>query len=480
MHIKTILLPVLLGLIGGTAMAQTAVFTGITLVGDDLGEFDFFGDHAAVAANDDWLMFSAPREDIDFDNDGLDAGQGDIDVGSVYIYKRTPGGPMFHQKLVGERNNVDPDSTGDRLGAGLVLSGDILFVGVANDNNFPGFIDPDPDPDQDFLFAGQVYVYNHDAGSDMWVQVQKLTSDEPNTFGSFGARTDSSHMELFSFGNGQDDPTIALIGEVENGTGLPPVLHVFKRKKNSTQWQRVQKVGAPSGVTLSIFANAIEGVGKFALVTERGIDPVLDPSAVHVYRINPQGIEEFGGTPLPIQTLLSPNGSDDVNVCGTFSFGLGMDAADDIVTIGSPCDNTAGQAAGAVFVYSVDNSGNNDPLSLVQMLTSPNATPFGFFASNFGNGKQPVTTDGNLIAVGTANFSGALPFQDDVHVYARDAGASTFSLADSVPSPAPGVPGFEGYGQSVTLLGGDQLTIAQMSDGLTGLATGQVFLFDIL
>ena len=63
---------------------------------------------------------------------------------------------------------------------------------------------------------------------------------------------------------------------------------------------------------------------------------------------------------------------------------------------------------------------------------------------------------------------------------ARDAGADTFSLTDSVPSPAPGIPGIELYGQSVTLLGGDELAIGQLTDGSALNFNGRVFLFDIL
>ena len=181
---------------------------------------------------------------------------------------------------------------------------------------------------------------------------------------------------------------------------------------------------------------------------------------------------------MPIQTLLSPNGPNDTNVCVGSGFGVGMDAADDIVAIGDPCDNTAGQAAGAVFVYSVDSQGNNDPSRLVDTLVSPNAAPFGFLAVNFGNGKQSVTTDGDLIAVGTINLGE--PAQDDVHLYARDAGSDTFSLVDSIPPPAPGLPNFELYGQSVTLLGGGELAIGQLTDPDMASLKGCVFLFDII
>lgn len=462
------------------AFAQDAVFNGTTLIGDQPpGNLDMYGDH--VAANKKWLMIGAPREDIDLDNDGLSTAQGDIDVGAVYVYRRTPAGPVLHQKIEGQGNNVIAATPGDRFGAGIVLQGDIMFVGAANDDNFPGFADPAPDPDQDFLFAGQVYVFNYDRKTGQWLLTEKLTSDEPNTLGQFGARTDSSHMELFSFGKGKDGPKVALIGEVENLTGVPPTLHVFNRENKKSLWERVQKIGAPSGVTDAFFADAVEGVANFALVPESFIDPVLDPTVVHVYRINKDGIDKVGGALMPVQTLAAPGGLTDRSACPFIGFGAGMDAADDIVAIGDPCDSTGLLLAGAVHVYSVDTSGdddNNNPLSLVDTLTSPNAAPGAFFASNFGTGKQTVTTDGDLIAVGTANLFGASG-QDDVHLYARDPGASTFTLVDSESSPAPGIPTIEIYGQSVTLLGGNELAIGQMTDGTAGTLNGRVFLFDI-
>jgi hypothetical protein len=474
----------LIGFIANVALGQDAVFSGTALVGDPPSDpifFDSFGSH--VAADKKWLMIGAPREDIDLHNDGLNGAHGDIEVGAVYIYRRTKDGLVRHQKIQGEGNNVVAGTSGDRFGAGIVLQEGVMFVGAANDDTFPGYVDPTPHPAQDFFFAGQVYVFKYDSRLDEWVLVQKLISDEPNSFGAFGARTDSSHMELFSFGKKQGEATIALIGEVENATGIPPKLHVFRRKKKSDQWDRIQTVGGPSGVANSSFADSVERIGKYALVTESFISDPVDPAAVHLYRVDSSGIVEVGGALMPVQTLHAPGGPNDRAVCGSYGFGKGMDAANDIVVIADPCNGTAGVAAGAVHVYSVDNVDDNNPLSLVDTLISPNAVTGGFFGSNFGNGKQTVTTDGNLIAVGTANISALFgwqdPNQDDVHLYARDPDLTTFTLVDSEPSPEPGIPGFTAYGQSVTLLGGNQLAVAQMVDGSEVTGDGRVFLFDI-
>lgn len=461
------------------ANAQSASFTGEILVGDQPaapGSYDSFGDH--IDANDDWLMVSAPREDIDFDNDGISRAQGDQDVGAVYIYRRTANGPVFHSKIEGEGNNVNPNTRGDVFGAGIVLHGNTMFVGAANDDDFPGLVDP---TGGNFRFAGKVYVFTYDVASDEWKLVQKMKSDSPNTFGSFGARTDSSHMELFSFGNGETEPTIALIGERQgNQPDIAAKLHVFKRKKNTTQWERVQIASAPSGTTFARFAGKVEGVGKYALVTESEINayPEPSPSAVHVYRIGPNGIIETNGQLAPVQTLFRPGESVDPLDCDV-EFGQGLSAANGIAAIGDPCDDTVGTNAGAVHVYTVDNSGNNVPLTLSQTLPNPSAIAGSFFGTNFANGKQSISTDGNVIVVGTANFRGPGPFQINAELFARDANG-TFVPTDSIPSPIPGVLGEEEYGQAVHLLGDDELAISQGSNGDLNIVSGLVFLFEIL
>jgi len=474
---KLVMLLSLFSLICATAFAQTATYTGTALVGDQPPaprSYDSYGDH--IAANDDWLMVSAPREDVDFDNDGISRAQGDQDVGVIYIYRRTSNGPAFHSKIEGQGNNVNPNTQGDRFGAGIVLQGNTMFVGAANDDDFPGLIDP---TGGDFRFAGKVYVFNYDVTVDEWVLVQKLISDAPNSLASFGARTDSSHMELFSFG--QPEPTIALIGERQgNQPDIAAKLHVFKRKENDALWERVQIARAPSATTFARFADKVEGVGNFALVTESEINPYPEPSpsAVHVYRIGPNGIKKTNNQLIPIQTLYRPSELVDPVDCDV-EFGQGLSAANGIAAIGDSCDDTVGNNAGAVHVYTIDNSGNNDTLTLSQTLPNPSAMAGSFFGTNFGNGKQTISTDGNLIVVGTANFRGPGPFQINVELFARD-DSGTFFLADSIPSPIPGVFDEEEYGQAVQLLGNDELAISQGSDGTLEIVSGLVFLFDIL
>ncbi len=62
------------------------MYTGTALTGEQPpGAPDFFGDH--VAADSRWLMVGAARESIDFDGDGLDPAQGDVQVGALYLLR---------------------------------------------------------------------------------------------------------------------------------------------------------------------------------------------------------------------------------------------------------------------------------------------------------------------------------------------------------------------------------------------------------
>ena len=138
----------------------------------DDGFGDLYGDH--VATWDDSVFVGAPRE--------LSA-RGERD-GAVYVYHLEDDGLELVQRLEGEGNTA-PGNFGDRLGAGLAAANGWLLAGVANDQSFPGLIDP---RGEDFFFAGKVYVYRLNDGS--WTKVQELTAPEPGGLGAFGGRTD--------------------------------------------------------------------------------------------------------------------------------------------------------------------------------------------------------------------------------------------------------------------------------------------------
>ena len=153
-----------------------------------------------------------------------------------------------------------------------------------------------------------------------------------------------------------------------------------------------------------------------------------------------------------------------------------MSAANGIAVIGDPCNNdTAIPFAGAIFVYdvAVEFDENIDPLTLRQIIENPVAVPGALFGLAAFGSKQTISTDGNLIVVGSPNF-GERPAQQPAEVFALD--GNTFEHVDSIET-LPGNPGFELFGLSVRLLGDRELAISQ---GFPGLGfNGAVHLYDL-
>jgi len=80
-----------------------------------------------------------------------------------------------------------------------------------------------------------------------------------------------------------------------------------------------------------------------------------------------------------------------------------------------------------------------------------------------------------VIAVGSPQFGGPL---QEVYLFGKQ-NDGTFSQTDNLPTPDPGLtfPGFDLYGQSVTLGVDDDLYIGQMGAFFEG--GGRVFVYEV-
>ncbi len=462
-----------------------------TLVGpgQDLGRGDSYGMH--VESTSEWLAIGAPRESVDFNGNGDPNEVGERRMGAVYIYKRTPGGLVLHQKLVGFAENDTIE--GARFGAGIAIQGSWMFIGAANDNDFPGFVDPKPHPDfGSFYFAGKLFIFRYSAATDLWEDTgQRLISHAPGSGLQFAARTGSRHFEPFTFdGDDMEDaetdsddssddssdddsddssdddsynePSILLVGEPNNVGISTSRLNTFKLKHGV--WERIQVLNSPSDDPDSFFADKIVRAGKFALVTESNFDWPIDIPLVHVYRVNPNGITKFKGIPAPVQTIAAPSGPDDRTVCGLVNFGSGLAASGELAVIANGCDNTAGPPTGAVYVYTVGN-GNKSPLTLMQTLYNPHpgTTSYGYSGES---GMQSLSTDGQSILVGTYD-----DIDVEVDLYER-LGSGVFVLTESMATPDPGYTTTQ-FGISTKLMGDGQFTISRT--GWFGQGGGKVY-----
>lgn len=148
------------------------------------GRGDSFG--ASVAWFQDMLVIGAPGEDSDAD--GVDGDQGDDsaeDSGAVYVFQRSLGSdsrePQWMQVAYLKASN---SGAGDRFGASVAVSGDLIAVGAWGESSAAVGVDGDQSDDS-LPESGAVYLFERDSAG--WKQVAYIkptVSAAGNRFGS--------------------------------------------------------------------------------------------------------------------------------------------------------------------------------------------------------------------------------------------------------------------------------------------------------
>lgn len=441
------------------ALAQPVLIPDSSLTGDDPdGTSSAFGDAYGAAADTwgDWLFVGAPRETTF--RDGFDQQDG-----AVYIYRKVAGAYVFQQKLTmpgssGLVSGAFP--IGDRFGGGIAAEAGWLFVGAANDQDFPGLVDPRPDPDfPPFSFAGQVHIYQFNGSS--WDFVQTLIAPVPGTFGQFGTRTQASHIALDSLGK------VAVIGELDNFEGGVGQLHTYRLKMGT--WQYVQTLEAPLG-GLDSFGDALVFANDKYLVAGGGDfsdDGLTAQGYVFVYQTIGESGKVFG---TPAQAVAGPI----IAFADCFlapGFGEdGLDAAGGVVAIANPCaTGVAGAFAGAVYVYRlVEGSG-----PLVLETTIEGDEPDLYFGANTFGARHAVAVSefGGRILIGSplSPDGGLFPTATgaDVRVYSFD--GLTWTEESNLTSPT--IAAFRNLGDTVFFLD-DETGFVRESNFLDPIVTG--------
>ena len=461
------------------AHAQPVLVPSAALAGDDPdGTLSAFGDAFGAGADtwDRWLFVGAPRETAF--RDGLD-----LSDGAVYIYEQVGGSYIFSQKLTRPGNSDPSLPVGDRFGGGIEAANGWLFVGAANDQDFPGLVDPrqgifDPG-DPPFLFAGQVHVYRLVSGIG-WEFVQTLTSPVPGTFGSFGTRSQASHIALNSAGR------VAVIGELNNfaadeeiGDGIGE-LHTYHLDEGS--WHYVQTIEAPPGITS--FGDDLDFASDKYLIVGAGDtsdDGITDQGYVFAYKAKGNSAEFFA---TPQQALPGPvTLAADCPIAGVGGFGRsGLDASHDVVVVADPCAaGAAGLFAGTLSIYSVGNG--RMPLTLQQTVEG-DAPDLSLGANAFGSRHAVAVSDGgHRILAGAAlsplGFFDGAAVGADVRVYYYDGGAWTLESTLTTFTPTSAI--FRSFGDTVFFTDDETAFIREgnfIDPVITGLK-GQGLLYDL-
>lgn len=466
---------VLIGLLGvGVAGAQPVLFPDSSIAGDDPdGTLHVFGDAYGVGADtwDDWLFVGTPRETAFRDGD-------DYQDGAVYIYRKSAGTYVFQQKLTMPGSSGlsgDGLPLGDRFGSGVAAAGGWLFVGAVNDQDFPGLSDPregliHPD-DPPFQFAGQVHVYELNGSA--WDFVQTLTGPVPGTNGSFGSRSQASHIALDSEGK------VAVIGEFNNFTGGVGQLHTY-RLKNKGSWKRKHGIDAPIAEIDTFGDDLVFANDKYLVAggSDMSDDGLTNQGYVFVYEAKDEN-KPGKFFDMPVQTIVGPAVAlADCNV--TDGFGQdGLDAAGGIVVVADPCaSGTAGPFAGAISVFRL--SGGTEPLVLEATIEGDE--PHLYFGSNWWGARHAVAVSdsGERILIGSPQSpSGDLDDGADVRVYVGGTGGWTEESNLSTLTPANG--DFRGFGDTV-FFADDETAFVRENNFLSPVVTGwkgQGFFYDL-
>jgi hypothetical protein len=146
-------------------------------------------------------------------------------------------------------------------------------------------------------------------------------------------------------------------------------------------------------------------------------------------------------------------------------FGIATAAEGNLVVVGAPYDDTAGQDSGAVFIY---DWSAGPPSAPVMTLLSPEPAPYNHFGSS-------VDISGSLVVIGVPQNDTGASNSGRAYVFDLQGGAPTLVATLNNPSPAAD----DIFGGAVAIFGNRVLVGAHRDDtGKTN--AGSAYLFNLL
>ena len=174
------------------------------LTAPDGAPSDGFG--ATVAMTDSYVFVAAPSDDVG----------GNIDQGSVYVYKIENGTLVYHQKLAGSTATAN-----DQFGSYVAAQSDQLFISAPYD-------DITVNVDQ-----GSAYFFKLVNG--FWIESQKIIQDSA-----------ASSQDYFGYGISIDSSMVSIGGHIStSGSYGYGQNAVFIYERVNGVWQRRQKILQP-------------------------------------------------------------------------------------------------------------------------------------------------------------------------------------------------------------------------------------------
>jgi len=415
--------------------APTVVDTNTTVTAFDplnaqvspAGKFNSMEYGWSVACVRDYAAVGAP-------NDVVSA------AGAVYIYARSLDGSNTWTFVTRIAN---PSAhTGDRFGAAVAMSGDLLVVGS-------------PLNSDQAVQAGAAYVFaRNQGGSNQWGQVKKLTASDGQAYDQFGSSV-SINNKLVAVG--------CPLADVSPAVNCGAAYLFDENQGGAGAWGLVRKVIASDLATSDQFGTSLSINGDILAVGSPLADltGAVDAGAAYVFVRNQGGSNQWGQ--VAKLTLSGAVASD--------RFGTAVSLSGDNLLVGAPLvDLTGAVDAGAAYIYSRNQGGANQ-WGLVKKLTSP-----GFAASDhFGSA---VALDGNAAVVGVplADGSGGIDYGAAYLFIQNQGGSNVWGQVDKFLPAAVGVS--DAFGCSVAV--SSNTVVAGAYNGLIGgYHAGDAYMFRI-
>lgn len=323
------------------------------LAANDGDRRDKFGAPIAISSDGTTALIGATGDD---DPD-------EFSTGSAYVLTKTDDGWTEQQKLTA----ADGDG-GDRFGV-VSISGDgaTALIGAPLDEDPKG------------RFGGSAYIFTRDGAS--WSQQQKLTAPSDDRNNSFGTSVSIS-----------DDGTTVFIGApfTENNDEYPGSVYVFK-KRNGEWIQQQQLLPDDGGIN--------DGFGGIMSISADGtIIFIISTGKESTYVFT-----ENNGKWNQQQQVKTADGSqlgDAISVSRDGATALIADSSD---------NNENGSAAGAVYVFTEDDSS----WSQQQKLVSTDGDSNNYFGSSVSLSGDKTTI---IVTSRPAGYTDNMPA---LHVFSR-------------------------------------------------------------
>ena len=230
------------------------------LVAPDRGSEDLFGTSASISG--DYAIVGANEEDQDANDSNTVS-----NAGSAYIFKR--------DTASGDWNKVQKIVASDRqsfdfFGSAVGISGNYAIVGAySEDHDTSGTSSSTTSTNGSAGIAGSAYIFERDALSGKWKEVQKIVASDRQLFDYFGYSVSISgnYVLVGAYGESHDASGTSASTTSSNGyEQRAGSAYLFERDALSGKWKEVQKIVASDRQLFDYFGYSVSISGNYVLV----------------------------------------------------------------------------------------------------------------------------------------------------------------------------------------------------------------------